>query len=192
MYEFRKMTPEQRAALVKERERRGFPQHRPPHPEAPGEYRLVTGTCFEHQDTELSRTAGVVRNRIAASAHRCVLPNHYHVLVQIGDMKIFAKAIGQFHGRTSFEMNRQDNARGRQVWYNYQDRCMRSEAHFYTSVNYVHNNPVKHRYVKKWQDWPFSSVHDYLETMGREWLLDLWLRYPVRNYGKGWDDDDRS
>jgi putative transposase len=103
-------------------------------------------------------------------------------------MKRFAKTIGQLHGRTSFEMNGLDNARGRRVWYNCQDRCMRSEGHFYTSINYVHNNPVKHGYVKKWPEWPFSSVHGYLETMGREWLLDLWSSYPVLDYGKGWDD----
>jgi putative transposase len=118
----------------------------------------------------------------------CVLPNHYHVLVQIADIKVFAKAIGQLHGRTSFELNKHDNARGRKVWYSYQDRCMRSQAHFYTSLNYIHNNPVKHGYVRKWQEWPFSSVHSYLETKGREWLLDVWLSYPVLDYGKGWDD----
>jgi putative transposase len=102
-------------------------------------------------------------------------------------MKAFGRGIGQLHGRTSFEMNREDAARGRTVWYDYEDRCMRSDAHFHTSLNYVHNNPVKHGYVEKWQDWPYSSVHWYLETNGRDWLLDLWLCYPVRNYGDKWD-----
>jgi putative transposase len=201
MYEYRKMTAEDRAAAVEARRSRGFPWHRPPHPEAVGEYRLVTGTCFEHRkilhsakrlawfEAELLRTFGQLKAECAAW---CVLPNHYHVLVQIADIKAFAKAIGHLHGRTSFEMNREDHARGKRVWYNYQDRVMRSESHFFTSLNYVHNNPVKHGYVKRWQEWPFSSVHAYLETMGRDWLLDLWLRYPVLQYGKGWDEDNAN
>jgi putative transposase len=197
MYEFRKMTPEQRSEALEERRQRRFPWHRPPHPDAPGEYRLVTGTCFEHRPilNSLERLLWFETQFLQAFAQQevpcaawCVLPNHYHALVQIMDMKLFAKMIGELHGRTSFELNGLDNARGRQVWYNYQDRCMRSEGHFYTSMNYVHNNPVKHGYVKKWQEWPFSSVHGYLETVGRDWLLDLWLRYPVLDYGKGWDD----
>ena len=55
------------------------------------------------------------------------------------------------------------------------------------SSNYIHNNPVKHGYVEKWQHWPFSSAAWYLEHKGREWVLDLWREYPVLDYGKSWD-----
>jgi putative transposase len=65
---------------------------------------------------------------------------------------------------------------------------MRTEDHFFVCLNYVHNNPVKHGYVKKWQDWPFSSVHWYLENKGRDWMLDLWLNHPVLSFGEEWDD----
>jgi putative transposase len=116
-----------------------------------------------------------------------VLPNHYHVLVCINDMRVLSRGIGQLHGRTSFEMNREDDLRGRRVWYRCQDRCMRSEAHYYTTLNYIHNNPVKHGHVKKWTDWPFSSVHWYLQAKGRAWLEDVWRSYPVLNYGDTWD-----
>ena len=33
-----------------------------------------------------------------------------------------------------------------------------------------------------------SSVHWYREQYGRAWLQDLWTRYPVRDYGRNWDD----
>ena len=116
-----------------------------------------------------------------------VLPTHYGVLVRIGEMKQFARAQGQLHGKTSFEMNREDGEVGRTVWYRCQDRCMRSEAHYFTTLNYIHNNPVKHGYVTKWGDWPYSSFHWYLEHKGREWLTELWREYPVLNYGDTWD-----
>lgn len=65
---------------------------------------------------------------------------------------------------------------------------MRSERHFYASLNYIHHNPVKHGYVERWQDWPFSSADWYLAMKGRDWLVDVWRNYPVRDYGAKWDD----
>jgi putative transposase len=46
---------------------------------------------------------------------------------------------------------------------------------------------VHHGYVKRWQDWPYSSVHQYLEQIGRERAEQIWKEYPVLDYGKGWD-----
>ena len=70
---------------------------------------------------------------------------------------------------------------------------MRSEAHFFATLNYIHNNPVKHGYVKQWQDWQFSSVHWYLQENGHDWLLSQWRAFPILEYGRGWDDfDDKS
>jgi len=69
----------------------------------------------------------------------CILPNHYHLLVKTAVMKLLRKELGLFHGRTSFEWNREDDARGRQVWHNCFERKMRSERHFYATVNYVLN-----------------------------------------------------
>jgi putative transposase len=197
MYDYRTLSPAQQAAVVAERQGRGFPWHGPPHPEQPGAFRLVTATCYEHR--HLLRTYDRLRwfeEQLLITLHEvgsvcaawCVLSNHYHVLVQVEDMRSCGRALGQLHGRTSYEMNRQDGQRGRKVWYRAQDRCMRSERHFYATLNYIHNNPFKHGYVSRWQAWPFSSFPWYLRTHGREWLLDLWTQYPVRNYGAAWDN----
>jgi len=197
MCSYRKLTAEQQQAVVEERRRRGFPWHRPPHLDAPNEFRIITATCFEHQEILVTserllwfeaELLKLFTELSVPCAAWCVLPNHYHALVQIADIKSFGKALGRLHGRTSFLMNQEDNQRGRKVWCNYEDRCMRSEAHYYTCLNYIHNNPVKHGYVQKWQDWPWSSVHWYLATKGREWMLDLWRSHPVLDFGAGWDD----
>jgi putative transposase len=181
MFSYRALTPEQQADLVAER-RRESPRHGPPHPDAPGEYRIVTATCYEHRKVlnSAQRLAWFEEQLLAAvhdlgrpCAAWCVLPNHYHLLIHVPKMSALARALGRLHGRSAFEMNREDGERGRQVWCRCQDRVMRSERHFWTSLNYIHNNPVKHGYVKKWQYWPFSSVHWYLTTKGREWLVDV-------------------
>jgi putative transposase len=41
-------------------------------------------------------------------------------------------------------------------------------------VNYIHHNPVRHGYVAKWQEWPWSSARDYLSRVGDEEALKRW------------------
>ncbi|MEP6912446.1 MAG: hypothetical protein ABI923_06815 [bacterium] len=45
---------------------------------------------------------------------------------------------------------------------------MKSERHFWATLNYVHHNPVHHGYAKHWQDWPWSSAREFLEEVGHE------------------------
>jgi len=114
----------------------------------------------------------------------CVLPNHYHVLLKTSDIKNLRGELGLFHGRSSFKWNGEDNMRGRQVWHNCFERAMKSERHFYASLNYVLHNPVHHGYVKRWQDWQWSSAKVYLEKIGKERAAEIWHEYPILDYGK--------
>jgi putative transposase len=117
----------------------------------------------------------------------CILPNHYHLLLRTDRIKELRSSIGHFHGRSSFEWNRADNRRGRKVWFNCFEKPMKSERHFWASLNYVHHNPVHHGYVKRWSDWPWSSARRYLEKIGQEEARRIWLKYPILDYGKKWD-----
>ena len=55
-------------------------------------------------------------------------------------------------------------------------------------MNYIHHNPVKHGYVTRWQDWPWSSARAYLEALGIEEATKRWQQHPVLDFGAGWDD----
>ncbi|MFQ5652783.1 MAG: transposase [bacterium] len=116
-----------------------------------------------------------------------VLPNHYHLVADV-DLALFGPWTGRLHNGKSTQWNREDNSLGRKVWYRCSDRKIRGEGHYYASLNYLHFNPVKHKYVEEAGDWPWSSLHTYLETVGREKLNEWWRKYPIRKYGKGWDD----
>lgn len=118
----------------------------------------------------------------------CVLPNHYHLLIRTDKIDELRSRLGKFHGSSSFHWNGEDNLRGRRVWFRCVERPMRSERHFWATLNYIHNNSVKHGYVKRWQDWPFSSAKQFIEKYGRERTLEIWKEYPVLEYGVGWDD----
>jgi putative transposase len=172
--------------------------HSPPHPEATGRHLYhLSAASFEHsaiigESPERLASFSETLCRVLLAPHTtihawCVLPNHYHILVELDDLKDGLVRIGRLHGRTSFLWNREDNTRGRQCWHACADRRIRSSAHFHAARNYIHHNPVKHGYVTKWEEWPFSSAATYLDEVGREEALDLWERYPVHDMGKGWD-----
>ncbi|HXI88717.1 MAG TPA: hypothetical protein VNO24_01765 [Blastocatellia bacterium] len=61
---------------------------------------------------------------------------------------------------------------------------MKSERHFWASLNYVHHNPVHHGYVERWQDWPWSSAAEFLQRVAREKAAEIWKKYPILDYGK--------
>jgi len=197
MYEYRKLTPEQRAELVAQRLARGFPPHEPPHQVRDREFYLLTATCYEHKKIMFSESRRqqmlnlifekFVMNGVEILAW-IILPNHYHLLVHLTDFNVLSDLFRRNHGSTSHQWNMEDNANGRKVWYRFSDRAIRSERHYYTTINYIHYNPVKHGFVNSPYDWVESSVHWYFETFGREWLRDSWVRYPVLDYGKDWDD----
>jgi putative transposase len=98
------------------------------------------------------------------------------------------RTLGKVHGTTSFRWNGEENQRGRKIWHSVSDRGMRNADHFWSTVNYIHHNPVKHGYVDQWTEWPFSSAGDFLDEIGRDQAVQLWKQYPLLDYGKGWDD----
>ena len=75
----------------------------------------------------------------------------------------------------------------RRVWYKFTDRMIRSESHFFRAINYIHYNPVKHGYVTDPYDWKWTSLHEYFEVYGRDWLKEIWVAYPPGDLGSGWD-----
>ena len=67
---------------------------------------------------------------------------------------------------------------------------MRSDRHFWATLNYVHHNPVHHAYVASWTDWLWSSAPEYLARMDPNEAKRIWHEYPLGEYGKGWDDPE--
>ncbi len=196
-YEYRKLTPEERAEVVRQRRERGYPYHAPPHPFREAGGYLITAANFEHapvmalpdRRTDFESRLIVAMENIQAQVFGWViLPNHYHILVGVGSLDHVSAALKQLHGSTSREWNLADQQTGRQVWFRFADQMIRNEKHFYHALNYIHTNPIKHNYVDDPYEWLWSSVHVYFETHGREWLREKWQTYLPGEFGKGWDD----
>ncbi len=199
MYEWRKLTTKQRDKLLTSRQKNQRPWHSPPHfePDAPQCFHL-SAACYEHSPiigTTPSRMEAFEAELIKLFSESgrtlhawCILPNHWHALIQTEMLKETIAKIGRLHGRTSFKWNNEDEARGRKCWHGCADRRIRSDAHRFAVQNYIHHNPVKHGYAERWEDWAFSSATDYLERMGRDAVVAQWKKYPVLEMGVGWDD----
>ena len=197
-YEYRAMTPEERRAVVAMRRLRGWPLHAPPHPmRGAGQY-LITAANYEHRTimaaperrTNFEATLLDKLTEIHAEVFGwVVLANHYHILIGVSSLDAVSAALKKLHGTTSREWNVADDLTGRrQVWYHFSDRKIRNTQHFYRALNYIHFNPVKHGYVSSVYDWPWSSVQNYLDIQGRDWLREQWRQYEPDQMGEGWDD----
>ena len=200
MYIWRKLSEHDREYVLAERKARQFPWHAPPHFVYEGEKTfIITAACFEHQPTigRSSERMAECESELLKISHDvstcvfawCVLPNHYHLLIRTARIYELLKLLGRFHGSSSFRWNGEDGTRGRKVWFRAVERSMRSERHFFASLNYVNHNPVKHGYASKWQDWPYSSAKQYIENVGADRATEIWKEYPVLDYGKDWDPD---
>ncbi|KKJ00133.1 hypothetical protein [Prochlorothrix hollandica] len=217
MYEYRRLTVEQRAEVVRERLARGYPPHQPPHPIRDQVCYLITAACYEHRalmkaEARRQQLLDLLFERFTDCGVELrgwvVLPNHYHLLVYLGgedcsslgegrervgggefdSYQRIGKVIRVIHGALARSWNSADGTAGRKVWCRYSDRVIRSERHYYTTLNYIHYNPVKHGWSVSPYDWSGGSIHWYLAEKGREWLRDSWVRYPVKDYGKDWDE----
>jgi len=49
------------------------------------------------------------------------------------------------------------------------DHVIRDEKDYARHLDYIHINPVKHNYVKKPYDWPYSSIHKFKEDYPPDW-----------------------
>ena len=186
-YEYRQMTPEERAAVVEDRRSRGYPLHSPPHPYRGGGAYCITAANYEHIpiiEPATRRTAFedqllAALGALGEIAAWVILPNHYHILIVLDDFASLSAALKQLHGTNSRVWNLEDGLTGkRRVWYKFYDCQVRNEPHYYRALNYIHFNPVKHGYVTTPYDWPWSSVMRYVETFHREWLREQWKKYP--------------
>jgi putative transposase len=200
MYHWREMTPDDRKAVLEHRRRNRLPWHSPPHYVDDSGLYMISTACFEHRpvigrspermtafESQLLETTRAFCTEVFAWN---VLPNHYHTVVRSADVRQLLKGLGQLHGRTSFSWNGEEHCRGRQVWFNAAETAMKSERHFWATVNYVLHNAVHHGYADRWQDWPYSNAEQYLAEVGRETAERRWREYPILDYGKDWDPPD--
>lgn len=108
-----------------------------------------------------------------------VLPEHLHCIWQLPPQnanypqrwkeikKYFTQGVNQAGIHLEKNNKGEYNLWQRRYW----EHTIRDERDFENHVNYIHYNPVKHGYVKRVKDWPYSSFHQYVrkEIISEDW-----------------------
>ena len=87
-----------------------------------------------------------------------VMPNHTHSLLRRFEGKKIKDIMDAHKGYTAHKANEYLNRSGEFWMKEYFDRFIRNEEHYWNTVRYIENNPVKARLCKEPSDWPFSSA----------------------------------
>jgi len=160
-------------------------KHNPPHLFQPSVSYMVTG-AMKHKEPLLNtddkkgklcellfERASILEWQLEAWS---VLPNHYHFIARAPkNANTLSMLIRSLHSLSARYINSIDHRPGRQVWWNYWDRCIRDEASYLSMLHYVHMNPVKHGITHIAEDYPFCSYRwfmDHAESEFRKRVQD--------------------
>jgi putative transposase len=145
----------------------------------------------DHVDSLRSATAHVKAEHPFHIDAVVILPDHLHTIWTLpeGDCDYpvrWALIKASFSRRISSGEQRNANrvSKGeRGIWQRrYWEHVIRDERDYERHVDYIHYNPVKHGYVYRASDWPYSSIHRYIAAR----MVDPnWAAEPVT-------DKDRS
>jgi putative transposase len=73
----------------------------------------------------------------------------------------FSRELPAAQLRSSSQMRRRETG----IWQRrFWEHAIRNDADFERHVDYIHFNPVKHGYVARVRDWPYSSFHRYVKN----------------------------
>jgi len=109
-----------------------------------------------------------------------ILPDHLHCVWTLPEGEAdyplrwalikagFSRRIPKTERRNSSRVDKGE----RSVWqWRYWEHMIRDEHDYARHVDYIHFNPVKHGYVQRVAEWPYSSIHRYIAagTLTRDW-----------------------
>ena len=109
-----------------------------------------------------------------------VLPDHLHVMWTLpsndNDYATRWMLIKSGFSRQIPKQERINKSRKtkgeRGIWQRrYWEHLIRDERDFERRVDYIHYNPVRHGYVERAADWPYSSIHRFITrgVVSKDW-----------------------
>ncbi|WP_298625550.1 transposase [uncultured Legionella sp.] len=97
-----------------------------------------------------------------------ILPEHLHMMLRLpsgdGDYSLRIRLIKSIfthnlQANESISQSRKKKSE-RGIWQRrFWEHFIRNEKDYEHHLNYIHFNPVKHGYVTRASDWPYSSIH---------------------------------
>ncbi|MGY4512679.1 putative transposase [Bradyrhizobium sp. USDA 3650] len=141
----------------------------------PGGTYFFTVALFDRRSTILTENVDALRDAFRAARRErpfevdaiVILPDHLHVVMSLPPHDAdFAGRWRRIKGHFSstllhagIDVARHSNGELALWQRRYWEHTVRGEDDFARHVDYIHFNPVKHRYVQRVCDWPHSSFH---------------------------------
>jgi len=149
---------------------------------------FFTVVLAERRSALLVERVELLREAIAAARQRhpfnivamVVLPDHLHAVWRMPpDDADYPMRWSLIKAAFSHNNPRQEHIRAsrmakreRGIWQRrFWEHQIRDDVDLQTHVDYIHHNPVKHGYVGRVSDWPYSSIHRYVRSgwIGEDW-----------------------
>ena len=109
-----------------------------------------------------------------------ILENHYHLMLEspenpesLGDM------MGNIHRYSAIWINKnvEFDKDYNKVWHNYWDKCLTYERSYFTRLNYIWYNPLKHKLAEDPKDYEFGSYYHRYKSE-KDYLNNICNFYP--------------
>lgn len=97
----------------------------------------------------------------------CLMPNHYHLLLQIKIDEFGRKVMHPFSTSYTKAINKQQSRVGSLYQGPYQFRHIKSDSDLLHLSRYIHRNPVEAGFTEAPEDWTNSSHLEYLSFSKR-------------------------
>ena len=100
----------------------------------------------------------------------CLMPNHYHLLVNTPDGNI-SRCMRHINGVYTQRFNRQHKTDGQLFRGRYKAVLVEADSHLLEVLRYIHRNPLRAGMAKKFDDFAWSSHQGYLSAAKQwDWL----------------------
>ena len=139
---------------------------------------------------------------IANTIAYCLMPNHFHLLIKVknedalkeanilfqkrkkicpenykqlkddGYSKFVSKVFSNFFSSYTQSFNKKTGRKGSLFIPNFKRKQVGDEQYLMNLITYIHNNPIKHNFVKHLDEWDYSSYHTYVSFMDKYNILN--------------------
>ncbi len=166
-------------------------QHNPPHLFIPNAKYFITGATYLKKDFLASENGKIkLLDSIKKGGEKylwiledwVILDNHYHLMLNAPDKaNTLSKMFNEVHKFTAIWLKKNflELREEKRIFYNYWDSCITYEKSYFTRLNYIYFNPVKHGYTEEasnymWGSYTFrlKGEFDYLDMIREQYPWD--------------------
>ena len=143
-----------------------------------GKYFITASTRLKQHFFNSATALDNLREHLFAQAkkHDCWLQawtlfsNHYHLVVSADDGARLHKMLTRLHVESAADANARDDAKGRQVWFQFRDTQLTIQTSWLARLRYTHENAVHHGLVHDAINYRWCSASWFADVAPRAFV----------------------